>query len=279
MTRVILILGFMFSSNLALARALPLSETDPGPTVRSRNSPDHVLSVISDLKVDIKKAALAFGLDPIHVAAAIAGEHAMFVSSLDSLQTYLASRSNFLTTWLSRHDQLAEELFELINSPAYQSCQDKRSSYSFWFCVSSKWQNQNGRNFASYFFNPNGVGATFGVGQMSPLRALMVSDMVAQAGLPRLNFRTDGDITSTYEAILNPKTVVYYIAASISYSIKAYDDAGWDISENPAITATLYNTGGEYSRAKKRANGSEPKPNDLGRWVLQNIDSIRSALQ
>ena len=93
-------------------------------------------------------------------------------------------------------------------------------------------------------------GQTFGVGQLSPVAALMVTDVVhAKNGLPLLSI---DDASAVYQQIMNPDTSVYYMAALIKVEIDTYKRiAGFDISKNPGITATLYNLGNAASRARE----------------------------
>ncbi|TGP41615.1 DUF1402 family protein, partial [bacterium M00.F.Ca.ET.229.01.1.1] len=42
----------------------------------------------ADLRAKIKKAASAYGIDPLHIVGAIVGEHTYNVDAYDRLQTY-----------------------------------------------------------------------------------------------------------------------------------------------------------------------------------------------
>ncbi len=271
---------------------------EPGPLgapVVANNSLAKVLRTIKGVKIHIQRAARAFDIDPIHIAGAIAGEHALNVNFLDVTQDYLPR-------WLTQSD--GSELYALIRSAPYQKCNSKRNDYNYWYCVTKIWHRQQNaasflfsrsavyRKFTDHFFNPNSAGVSFGLGQMNPLRALVVSDLVSQkTNLPPLNFRVNGDISSTYEVILNEETVVYYVAATIRTAIDIYKEtAHFDISNDPGLTATLYNIGNESYKARNRyqknirsAQDDEtievPQSNSLGRWVLQNQTEIRAAIQ
>ena len=105
------------------------------------------------------------------------------------------------------------------------------------------------------FFQPYYAGQTFGLGQLNPLTALEMSDLVHQvSGLPRLDA---GNPNQVYETIMDPDLTLAYVAAALKKSIDAYRQiAGFDISQNPGITATLYNVGNPEARAHalKREN-------------------------
>jgi hypothetical protein len=81
-----------------------------------------------------------------------------------------------------------------------------------------------------------------------------------------------------------------YMAALIQREIAAYRDiAGIDISQNPGITATLYNTGDAIGRAtelavenrKRRAAGQPPllpRENYYGWLINARLDDLRRLL-
>ncbi|MCP4382535.1 MAG: DUF1402 family protein, partial [Hyphomicrobiales bacterium] len=116
------------------------------------------------------------------------------------------------------------------------------------------------------YFGPLFAGQTFGFGQLSPIAALSVTDIVsAKSGLPRLSI---DDASTVYQQIMNPESSLHYVAANIKVSIDMYKQiAGFDISQNPGITATLYNLGNAATRArilraenqKRTASGKRPQ--------------------
>ncbi|TKD03472.1 MAG: DUF1402 family protein, partial [Mesorhizobium sp.] len=75
-----------------------------------------------------------------------------------------------------------------------------------------------------------------------------MSDLVHQvSGLPKLDV---GDPNGVYKTIMDPDLTLSYVAATIRKSIDAYQSiAGFDISDNPGITSTLYNVGNPEQRA------------------------------
>ena len=97
---------------------------------------------------------------------------------------------------------------------------------------------------------------------------------------------TDGK--EVYGTIMDPKKTLPYIAATLASSIEAYRDyAGFDISDNPGITATLYNTGSPIARAqallrkykrRMRAGKSliKPQENYYGWLINDREDELRS---
>lgn len=280
----------------------PVFDSDLSKKVRAKNSLEGIQSILRSVKPEIKDAARRFDISPLHIAAAIAGEHALNVGLKDRVQNLNIQRRQYLSSWVNRTSDTG--LSEMIASSRYANCREIRSDYYFWYCVTRTWhQQQNAvsflfpedkvfRKFTWEFFNPNGIGSTFGLGQMSPLRALMVSDFVAaNTHLNTLNFRKDGNSTSAFDSVMDPEKVVYYIAATIKMSIAVYREiARFDISSNAGVTATLYNIGNEHFHANKRKaknlkNISEgkriepPRSNDLGKWVLQNKDWIEQTMR
>ena len=121
--------------------------------------------------------------------------------------------------------------------------------------------------FGAVFFQPFYAGQTFGLGQLNPLTALKHTDRVNKVS--RLRKLDAGDASEVYKAIMEPDSTLAYMAASIADSIDAYKSlAGFDISGNPGITATLYNVGNATRRAKalaadnarRKKRGLKPNP-------------------
>ncbi len=142
--------------------------------------------------------------------------------------------------------------------------------------------------FQRVFFQPYFAGQTFGLGQLSPLSALTVSDLVAaRSGLPLLDLNHPNEV---YRAVMDPDMSLNYMAAIIAHDIAAYRHiAGFDISRNPGITATLYNLGDAADRAralaaenaKRRARGQRivyPQENYYGWLVNARLDELRKLL-
>ncbi len=146
-----------------------------------------------------------------------------------------------------------------MSRPQFAACSGKTDSYTLWSCREDVWESDfrgktvDGKSFpnnrfSAVFFQPFYAGQTFGLGQVNPLTALMLSDLVCRvSGYPKLNEKNAGAV---YSAIMDPDISLAFVAASIRQSIEDYKQiAGMDISENPGLTATLYNVGNSHQRA------------------------------
>jgi hypothetical protein len=201
------------------------------------------------------KAGQLYGIDPILILGTVIGEHSFNVGYADIGQDTIAGWAG---RWGSRFLMNSEDLLKLVNSePAQKNCQKwlSTSHAQYWDCIAEVW-NKNFRNnpndnvaednlgFRTKFFNPVGVGMTYGLGQLDPIRALMVNDIVRNtSGLPLLSIE---DPEKIYAAILNPLTGVHYVAANVTLFLQAYlKIANFDIQQNVGVVATLYNLGRE----------------------------------
>ncbi|MDP3897732.1 MAG: DUF1402 family protein [Mesorhizobium sp.] len=238
-----------------------------------------VLALLSNdvgLRKKIVQAARQFGIDPLHMAGAIVGEHTYNVDAYDRLQTYYVKAVSYLGSSFS-FEHAGENIGDFIQRPEFSACAGKTGSYALWSCREAVWNAEfrgrsvGGRSFpndrfSAVFFQPFYAGQTFGIGQLNPLTALQMSDLVAQvSGLPKLDFR---DPQAVYRTIMDPDQTLPYVAATLKASIDAYRDiAGFDISGNPGLTATLYNVGDPEARAyalkaenaRRKAAGEAPK--------------------
>jgi hypothetical protein len=133
--------------------------------------------------------------------------------------------------------------------------------------------------FGRVFFQPLYAGQTFGLGQLNPLTALKVTDIVRRTSrLPKLVAKKPQQV---YKTIMDPDSTLLYMAAILKNSMNVYQRyAGFDISANPGVTATLYNLGDVKSRARKlaaknkkrKAQGKKPampEENYYG-WLINN---------
>ncbi len=159
-------------------------------------------------------------------------------------------------------------------------------SYQLWTCREAVWERKfrgkvtGGKawphnRFSAVFFQPFYAGQTFGLGQLNPLTALEISDLVHRvSGLPELSAERPRQV---YETIMDPDKTLPYVAAAIRMSIDAYRDiAGVDISQNPGITATLYNLGNPEDRARAlKARGGLPQENFYGWFVNHKLPELR----
>ncbi|MBX3584089.1 MAG: DUF1402 family protein [Rhizobiaceae bacterium] len=227
------------------------------------------------LRSKIVKTAGKYGIDPMHIVGAIVGEHTYNVDAYDRLQTYYVKAAAYLSADLSfQYD--GEDVDDFVQRPQFADC-TSADSYQLWTCRERVWNTSfrgksvDGKSFpdnrfAAVFFQPYYAGQTFGLGQMSPLTALQMSDLVNQvSGLPRLDAAKPNQV---YETIMDPDLTLNYVAATLRTSIDAYARiAGFDISQNPGVTATLYNIGNPDARAaalkrendQRAANGEPPR--------------------
>ncbi len=245
------------------------------------------------LVAKIKSTAAAYGIAPIHMIGAIVGEHTYNVDAYDRLQAYYVKAAAYAgNSFHFGYD--GESVAEFVERPQFADCADEKTSYALWSCRERVWDRQfRGRSvggqtfpnnrFSAVFFQPFFAGQTFGLGQINPLTALMLTDMVSRvSGYERLDERNAGAV---YEAIMDPDVSLAYMAASIRHSIDAYRSvAGMDISHNPGLTATLYNVGSPDERAAalaaKNASGEVhwPEENYYGWLVNDKLGELEALL-
>ncbi len=225
----------------------------------------------------IKRTAAAYGIDPIHIVGAIVGEHAFNYDIRDDLQQVALQFGRRMRTVEFSCGSVPLET--VLAQPQFAQC--KGSSNSYWTCVDKVWFTKvrgrvvDGvrmprRNLTEACFNPFSTGQTYGLGQLSPVTALKMMDTTK---LPKLSYK---DADKLYERIIDPDESISVIAAVIVDSIKAYRSVGVDISNRPGITATLYNLGDPWTRAR-RSNGN-PKVNYYGAFVEDHIDVLYDLL-
>lgn len=243
----------------------------------------------ASLRSKIRANASAYGIDPIHIVGAIVGEHTYNVDVYDRLQTYYVKAMSYVNQGVD-FSYNGEKVENFIKRPEFAACERFKDSYTLWNCREDIWnakfrgKNHDGKSypnnrFSAVFFQPFYAGQTFGLGQINPLTALQMSDMVNRvSGLPKLRAE---DGTTIYKTIMDPDLTLPYIAATIKQSMTSYRQiAGFDISKNPGLTATLYNTGGAAERArtlaqinkKRKATGQSalmPQENYYG-WLVNN---------
>ena len=252
-----------------------------------------------DLIDKIVKTAAVYGIDPIHIVGAIVGEHTYNVDVMDNLQGYYVQALSYLGASGLRFAYHGEEVQDFIQRPQFAECNGAANDYELWTCRDRVWRTVfQGKNvggvdwpddrFERVFFQPFFAGQTFGLGQLSPLSALAVSDVVhARAGLPLLDMT---QAPKVYAAVMDPDQTLNYMAALIAADIDTYKRvAGFDISQNPGLTATLYNTGQAPERAaalaeenrKRRAAGQAPlypRENYYGWLINAKLDELRKLL-
>jgi len=241
------------------------------------------------LRQKIISVARDYKLDPIHIAGAIVGEHTYNVDVLDRIQTYYIKG----LSWAEQNVAFAwrgEKVSHFVARPQFAPCKTAKDSNQLWNCREEIWNKifrgktvegkfYPDKRFSAAFFQPFFAGQTFGLGQINPLTALMVSDRVHKvSGLPKLSADNGKQL---YRTIIDPDSTLPYIAAIIRQSIDDYRDiAAFDISQNPGITATLYNIGTSAARArtlaeenlKRKARGEAlryPQENYYG-WLINH---------
>jgi hypothetical protein len=250
------------------------------------------------LIASIKKVAPVYGIDPIHIVGAIIGEHTFNVDGLDSLQTYYVKASQYVDLDMS-FSYKGETAADFFSRPQFNRCNQFQNGYEVWDCRSVVWRTQfegkrvDGKRYPNVriqrvFFKPGIAGQTFGLGQLSPVTALSVNEYVhAKSGLPLLDINRANEV---YQVVMDPDRTLHYMAAQIRIAIDYYRDiAGFDISQNPGVTATLYNLGEVASRARQlAADNAErqkrgqpiayPEENFYGWLVNDRIDQLRKLL-
>lgn len=245
------------------------------------------------LKRQIRKSAARFEIDPIHIVGALVGEHTYNVDALDFLQTYFVKAASYLKSAVT-FEYEGETIADFVARPQFASCNHYSESYEIWDCREEIWQSEfagksvDGKRWPNdrlsrIFFQPYYAGQTFGLGQLNPLTALRATDLVAKTtGARKLDME---DASRVYETIMRPDTTLDYMAAIIRLSIDAYrQEAGFDISGNPGLTATLYNLGDVRDRARiiaeKRADNPNvlPEENYYGWLVNAKLAELKAAL-
>jgi len=250
------------------------------------------------LRSEIRMTAAAYGIDPVHIVGAIVGEHTYNVDTCDRLQdAYLKaiSRVNGSVNFGYR----GESVGKFIKRAEFADCLKCKDSYSLWCCREKVWEKSfRGKSvdgtaypdalFSEVFFGPFYAGQSFGPGQINLLTALKMSDRVHRvSGLPKLDIEDGNAVCRT---VMEWDLVLPYIAATLRQSIDSYREiAGFDISRNPGVTATLYNTGGEELRAwaladknaRRKSEGLEPvlpQENYFGWMVNSRLDELKALI-
>lgn len=246
------------------------------------------------LQAKIKAAAKRYNIAPIHIVGALVGEHTYNVDALDRIQTYVVKAASYLGSNLTfRYD--GEKVTDFVNRPQFGSCQSLQDSYDLWSCREAIWDSQfrgktvDGKawpndRFGRVFFQPLFAGQTFGLGQINPLTALAVNDLVVRTS--RFQSLDANRAPQIYKAIMDPDTTLHYMAAVIRTAIDSYASvAGFDISTNPGITATLYNLGDVRRRADqlktKMESGKDvlPEENYYGWLVNDKLNELMPLVQ
>nr|WP_319513746.1 DUF1402 family protein [uncultured Cohaesibacter sp.] len=237
------------------------------------------------LLAKIKDAADVYSIDPIHMIGAIVGEHTYNINVFDYLQTYYTKAAIYSGMDLKfAYD--GEDIESFLKRPQFEACDEHKDSYALWSCRQAVWKKDfqgkevDGKTFpkdrfSKVFFQPIYAGQTFGLGQISPLTALKLSDLVhKKSGIRKLDANNAAGV---YNAIMKPDISLAFMAAMIRKAIDDYRSiAGVDISQNPGITATLYNIGdsdihARELRDKRKKSGRTvwPQENYYG-WLVND---------
>ncbi|MBO6757464.1 MAG: DUF1402 family protein [Roseibium sp.] len=240
----------------------------------------------------IKRVADEYGIDPVHMIGAIVGEHTYNYDSLDSAQSYYVKALTYAGIDMSfEHD--GEHVDEFVMRPQFERCRSGRkgdNSNTRWGCFERVWDTYfKGRqldgqrfpetNFNETFFQPLFAGQSFGLGQLSPLTVLKMTDRVARQSSHRALDASNA--AAVYRAAMDPNVSLHYMAAVIQDAIEAYKKVGRvDISGNPGLTATLYNLGDPWTRASKfrRSGRPWPRENYYGWLVNDRLEDLKSIL-
>ena len=208
----------------------------------------------------IKNVSRRYKIDPMHMLGAIVGEHTYNVDAYDHLQNYYMKAVAYLNTNLNFSNG-GVDIEDLVTWKEFEKCFDLKDSYFLWTCRENIWNTKlsgktvNGvsfprTTFGKAFFQPLYAGQTFGLGQINPLTALKMTDLVNRVS--RMRKLDPGDAQEVYRTIMDPDRSLHYMAAIIKHAIDNYRvTARFDISKNPGITATLYNLGDTSYRARK----------------------------
>ena len=247
----------------------------------------------------LKKAAKVYGVDPVDLVGAIVGEHTFNMNVFDSLQSYYVKALQYMNNKSLTFEYQGELAKDFFQRPQFAECEAMTNNYSKWDCRETVWNRQFAGKAAGgktwpptrlnrVFFQPMYSGQTFGVGQLGPIVALSVTDIVhRKSGLPLLSI---DNASQVFSQIMSPDASMYYIAASIRVSIDNYKSiAGFDISQNAGILATLYNLGDSRTRAldlkavnderaKKGLPPQWPQENFYGWFVNEHVAELRTVV-
>ncbi|KAA1175542.1 DUF1402 family protein [Rhizobium tropici] len=253
-----------------------------------------LLATDTKLMAKIKSTARAYGIEPIHIIGALVGEHTYNVDAYDGLQSYYVKAASYAGQSF-RFAYNGENVDDFVARPQFDACKGRQDSYALWTCREDVWEDDfrgktvDGKSypdnrFSAVFFQPFYAGQTFGLGQVNPLTALELSDLVSRtSGIAKLDEKDAGGV---YKAIMDPDLSLAFVAASIRKSIDDYRSiAGMDISGNPGITATLYNLGNSRKRAaalaaKNRSSSQPvwPEENYYGWLINDKLSDLKSLL-
>lgn len=211
------------------------------------------IDLIIKNKNDILKSSKEFGVDPIAIAGVILSENVLNNNVSNHFEDYYVE--NFLL------DKPLEELEELYKET--KSIKRNRGSLGL---------SDNELGYRSRY----GLIWSLGLCQISVLKALDIENELSV-----FDKRKKRNIKEVISALLKPSENIRYCAFEFSKINKTYKEiANLDISKEPEIMATLYNTGNVYIKAIYYKNDSTKKPvaNKIGEFILKNKTTIKNAL-
>ena len=221
-----------------------------------------------------KKVAAVYGVDPVNLIAPIVTEAVFNPYSLKNRTQNVAAS---LMSLVGYNSKVAEILYQAQTS----HCRSLPNSYVRLNCakisISPVILIQTG-----VFKDPSLQ--TYGIGQFSPLRAMMLSDLMFYvSGFKKFD---EKNLSAAFAIVLDDDKVLHAIAANTVMEIAAYQRiAGIDISHRPDLIATLYNIGNEVRNAtslrfvREMNPSAQPRNNYFGRYVFEVEDLLRAAVR
>ena len=182
---------------------------------------------------------------------------------------------------------MGKRIEDFLKRPQFETCAEFDNSYELWSCRQVVWKKEfqgkkvDGKafpkdRFSKVFFQPIYAGQTFGLGQISPLTALKLTDLVhKKSGIRTL--KAD-DAAGVYNAIMKPDISLAFMAAMIRKAIDDYRTiaARRYFTESRYYTLRFYNIGdsdihAQELRDKMKRSGRVvwPKENYYG-WLVND---------
>ena len=221
-----------------------------------------------ELQTKIKIAAKQYGIDPIHIVGALVGEHTYNVDAFDRLQTYYVKAISYFNSDV-KFAHGSESVTDFVARPEFSRARIPRIPMT---CgrvgkLSGKETSRVERSMMSsgpmtvsgpYFSSPS-MQANVWPGTDKP--AYCTSCHGYGCENQRQEETLGKRANEVYKTIMEPDTTLFYMAAVLKVAIDAYRDiAGYDISNNPGLTATLYNLGDARNRAKEAKKQGQAAP-------------------
>jgi hypothetical protein len=253
----------------------------------------------------VKVVAARFGVDPAVLVASLLGEltfnNDLERSGQDKAGRWLPAALNFGG---------AARVSEALSSPAFADCHPELSDYWSWVCINQIWNTSISKakkdpatdkipDSALISLAPTEkalhevlrprTGGSYGLAQMSLVRALMVSRDVTNRAPQYPQVRV-GDMRKVMAMVLDDDATLNILAASAARCLMIYKRfGGIDITHNLGVQATLFNLGYEFEKAttltnKNAYNASRglpaisPQENYLGWYLTERESDIRRML-